>query len=113
MAAVLASRNDGMWVAPPGREATQVLPGHEVYFISAVFEDHCLFEMCRHLPLQRRRLARRGQLYTKDPSARLAHGCGRLRMSFRIFKLCHRKAGNELLACRNYEEINVMELYYG
>lgn len=61
-AVVLASKKASMWEFPPVLDATQVLQGHTLPFISTMLEDYFLYEMCRYpsvhmwLPVWRSRL---------------------------------------------------------
>lgn len=50
-AAVPAGKKASVWAVPPGLDATQVLPNHVLYFMSVMFDDYFLYEMCCPLPL--------------------------------------------------------------
>lgn len=47
---LLAKKKATVWETPPGLDATQVVPCRILYFISALYEDYILYEMCgQHL----------------------------------------------------------------
>lgn len=48
-AAPLASKNTSVWEFRPALDATQVLPGHSLHFISTMFGKYFLYDVCWHL----------------------------------------------------------------
>lgn len=63
---------------PYGSDALEMLLGHSLHFILALFVNYLLCEMCRHRPLSLWSLVRQSRLYSTDPESLLANECGRL-----------------------------------
>lgn len=54
VAVVSARRRATAWEAPPGLDATQMMPRHVLHFICTLYEKYGLYEKCRHIPLSMR-----------------------------------------------------------
>lgn len=85
-------------VSSCGLDDTQALQGHAMHFISAMFEDYSLYEMCCHLSSNMWSLIWRSKLYWTVPEAFLRNECGRLGMSIPKSTVCHEKPRNGLFA---------------
>lgn len=89
--------------ARPGLDAAQVMPGHTIYFLSALHEEYCLHEMCTHISSNMLSPMWRRPLHSTDAKISLAFECGLLGVSVEKPRICQKKSGFRFFACRNLE----------
>lgn len=113
MDALLAWKKATVWEARSGLYALQVMPGHVFHFLSALFEDYPLYEVCRHIISSMCSPVGENRFYLTDSKTVLAHRCGRHETSVLRSRICHEKARIGVLSCRIVREREVVGSYYG
>lgn len=101
-AALLASTKASAWEVLHALDATQMLPGHVLRFISMTFMNHSLYEISRHIPLNMWSQVLRSRLYSTDRRALLTQQCSLLRVSVRRSTVCYEKARSGLFPLRSF-----------
>lgn len=112
MAALLAGKKATVWKLSPELDGTQVVPDRILHFLSNLYENYWLYQICQHNSLSMCSLVRTSGQYLAEAEAFLAHECRRLGVWVQRSRICHEKAGSELFACRKFGERDTVESYY-
>lgn len=102
IAVVSVSRSATGWETAPGLDATEMIPEHILHSFATLYEDYGLNEKYCHISLGVWSLMRRSRLYFTDPEVMLGKECCKTGVSVRRSTRQNARAGNRVLASRNF-----------